>query len=304
MNKFIRKIIVFFSVFFLIFAAMIGESIYSYQKSKNAIVVGCRNFTEQNILAEIIAQLIENHTSLEVKRCYNLEGTMVAFQAINSKGIDVYPEYTGTGLLEILKEEKITDKDLCYKTVKEQFEKKYQITWLKPFGFDNNFCILLSSQAASKMKISKLSELVKLFKTKDLSFALDAEFISRPEYQMFLKDYQVKKLDPKVIDLPLIYLNLSKGTIDASLGYSTDPKIVEHSFVVLEDDLHTFPIYEAAPMIRQDVLKKHPEIKEVLNKVGNQINDVEIRELNMQADLGKDSPKNLVHKFLKDKKLI
>ncbi|MCK4934358.1 MAG: hypothetical protein KAR79_02110 [Simkaniaceae bacterium] len=270
------------------------------------IVIGAKDFTEQQILGELMAILIEETTDLQVKRQFNLSGTLICFTALQSGDIDVYPEYTGTGIAEILKDPMIFDPEKSYEFVKKAFLSKYQIEWLKPFGFMDGYVLLMRKEEKARLNLSDASSFsAYLKKGGKLKAGIEPEVFNRPEYHHFLKTYAIKfTKKPMLMDFSLLYLALKNGSIDFTIGLSTDARNDLYNLAVLKDNKHAFPSYLAAPIARQDILLKHPEVKTALNSLSQLISDEEIRKLNGEVDVQRKDPYLVAYDFLVEKKLI
>jgi len=272
------------SILFLISVAFGIETMGGGPK----IVIGAKNCTEQHILSEIIAQLVERETDLRVIRKFNLEGTTICFNALKSKTIDLYVEYTGTAILDILKES-IPSFPL-YEYVKGVFETKFGIIWLNRLGFSNQY-VLIARRDSGLQKISDLERGV------DLRVAFDPEFAARLEPELLALHYEGTSYQ-KLMDQVLLYFSLANHSIDVMSGFSTDGRLVDSQFVSLEDDRDVLPRYEAAPMVTKACLDKHPELLDVLKKLDGVISTQEIRQLNYHVEIeGKDS-KQVAAEFL------
>ena len=271
---------------------------FSCTSSKNTITIGSKNFTEQIILGEIMAQLIENHTDLKVKRKFNLGGTFICFNALKQGEIDIYPEYTGTGLTAILKMDVITDKDKSYKVVRDEFEKQYSLIWLKPFGLNNTYTITMRDEQANSLGINKVSDIKKHIDI--LKSGFTSEFMERPDgYNGLIKRYNLNfKIEPFELDPGLMYKAVKEKEVDIICGFATDGRIPAYNLKVLKDDKNYFPPYYAAPIIRKETIDKYPELKNILNKLNNQITDDKISQMNYEVDQGNSKVKNIAQSFL------
>ncbi|MGF7397766.1 glycine betaine ABC transporter substrate-binding protein [Thermoanaerobacterium thermosaccharolyticum] len=272
-------------------------------KSSGTVVIGSKNFTEQIIMGNMLATLIEKNTNLKVVRKLNLGGTDVAFNALKSGDIDVYVEYTGTGLVNILKEPTQNNSDAVYNEVKKDFKEKYNLDWLEPIGFNNTFTLAISPSVEEKYHPKTISDLKKI--SSNLVLGSTMEFTERPDgYPGLKKTYNIKFKSVKGMDSGLRYPAIEKGDVDVIDAFSTDGMLKAYNLTVLKDDKNFFPPYYAAPLVRDDTLKKYPELKDVLNKLAGQINDETMRELNYKVDKLGEDPKTVADGFLKSKGLI
>lgn len=296
-----RKLVSIFLIAVSITVALSGCGINNSDKGK--IVVGSKNFTEQIIIGNMIATMIEKNTGIPVERKLNLGGTDVAFKALKNGNIDVYAEYTGTGLVNILKQPSLNDPKKVYDIVKKEFEDKYNLIWLKPFGFNNTYTLAMKPSVAEKYNINTFSDLAKV--SKKLILGCSMEFTARPDgYPGVKEEYNMNFKDVKGMDTGLRYPAIEKGDVDVIDAFATDGLLEAFKLKVLKDDKQFFPPYYAAPLIRQDTLNKYPEVEKALNKLAGQIDDDTMRKLNYQVDkLGKD-PSKVADDFLISKGLI
>lgn len=270
----------------------------------NLIVIGSKNFTEQRILGELLAQQIESNTNLKVERRLDLGGTFVCHQAITAGKIDAYVEYTGTAFTAILKNEPINDAQKVYQQVKQQYEQSFGLTWMPPLGFNNTFAMIIRGEDARKLKINTISQAAKFAPTWQAGFGY--EFTEREDGLPGLsKAYGLRfEKIPKKMDLGLMYRALKEKQVDLVAGNSTDGVIDRFDLLVLKDDRLFFPPYEAAAVVRQEVLEKHPELEQEFNKLAGVISEREMRNLNYQVDGEGKNIKQLVQNFLQSKGLL
>ncbi|WP_434578105.1 glycine betaine ABC transporter substrate-binding protein [Thermoanaerobacterium thermosaccharolyticum] len=272
-------------------------------KSSGTVVIGSKNFTEQIIMGNMLATLVEKNTDLKVDRKLNLGGTDVAFNALKSGDIDMYVEYTGTGLVNILKKPTQNNSDAVYNEVKKDFKEKYNLDWLEPIGFNNTYTLAISPSVEEKYHPKTISDLKKI--SSNLVLGSTMEFTERPDgYPGLKKTYNIKFKSVKGMDSGLRYPAIEKGDVDVIDAFSTDGMLKAYNLTVLKDDKNFFPPYYAAPLVRDDTLKKYPELKDVLNKLAGQINDETMRELNYKVDKLGEDPRTVADDFLKSKGLI
>jgi len=248
------------------------------------IIVGCKNFTEQVVLAELMAQHIEAHLHIPVERRFYLAGSYIAHQAVLADRIDMYPEYTGTALTAILKEAPNWDANTVFNEVHEQYQRRFHLTVARPFGFNNSFAMVMRGKQARTLGISKLSQ-AKTF-SPQWTFGCGYEFLERPDgYQGFIRRYGLAFKDkPRIMDLGLLYRALQDHEVDLAAGNGTDGLIAALDMTVLEDDLHYFPPYEAAPVVNDEALRRFPLLAAALEELANTISDDEMRVLNYAVD--------------------
>ena len=248
------------------------------------IVIGSKNFSENVVLGELVAQHIEARTDLTVDRRLSLGGTFICHQAMLSGDLDIYPEYTGTALTAILRKPVMQDPEAVFEEVAAAYEQDFGIRWLKPFGFNNTYAIVVRAEDAERDGLRTISDFARVAPKRIIGFGF--EFAEREDgYQGFIKAYGLKfDQEPKTVDLSLIYRALRDGQIDLGVGNSTDGLISALNLRVLEDDRRYFPPYDAAPLIRTATLEKHPELADVIDELGGLFTDEEMQEVNYQVD--------------------
>ena len=249
------------------------------------IVVGAKNFTESDLLAEIVAQQIERRTHLPVERKLHLGGTFVCHQAITTGQIDLYVEYTGTAYTAVLKHEPGPSADSVYAVVSEEYHRQWQLAWLAPFGFDNTFAIAVRAADARRYGLRTISDLTRVAPMWKAGFGY--EFLNRADgYPGLARAYGLRfAAPPTAMDLGLTYRALAEGQVDVIAGNSTDGQLEALHLVALEDDRHYFPPYQAAPVVREVVLERHPDVRRALAELAGKISDTEMRRLNAEADV-------------------
>ncbi|MDQ3489992.1 MAG: ABC transporter permease/substrate-binding protein [Acidobacteriota bacterium] len=257
------------------------------------IVVGSKDFTESVILAEILAQMLEKN-GVEVEREFELGGNL-PHDALLSKQIDVYPEYTGTAFTAILKHQPITDPQRVYDQTKVEYADKFDLVLSPPLGFANDFAILIRGDVARENNLKTISDAVPLAKNWQAGFGQD--FMSRADgYPGFIKAYGLNfSKQPREMDLSLINRALASGQLDIIAGAATDGLIPALDLFQLEDDRKYFPPYQAVFIARRDVLGTLNDVFAILN---NAITTEEMRRLNYEVDGNKRSPREVAGKWL------
>ncbi len=265
---------------------------------ENRIVVGSKNFTEQLILGEIIAQQIENKTHLPVERRFYLAGTYICHQAMLAGRIDIYPEYTGTALTAVLKEKPDPDREKVYEQVKAEYEKRFHLAVGAPFGFNDTFAIEIRGDDARRLSLKTISQAAAYAPKWRAGFGY--EFMERPDgYKGLATTYGLHFADnPRIMDLGLLTRALKDKQVDLIAGNTTDGLIPALDLFVLEDDKHYFPPYEAVPVIRQGTLARHPEVRQALDELAGKISDADMRQLNYAVDGQHQDVKQVVREFL------
>ena len=271
---------------------------------KDTIVIGSKDFGENIVLGEMFAQLIEKNTELKVTRKLNMGGTFVCFEAIKKGDIDIYPEYTGTGLTAQLKMDVVGDPDEAYRIVSEEFDKQFDITWLEPLGFNNTYTLAVTQAVYEQYGIETYSDLVKI--SDSLVFGAEHEFFDRQDgYDGLVDFYGMKfKGEPKKMNTALKYQAIGNGDMDVTDAFATDGPIKQYNLKVLEDDKGFFPPYYAAPIIRNKTLEEHPELSGLLNQLGGLLDDEAMTELNYLVDVEGKSVEATARDFLTEQGLI
>lgn len=265
--------------------------------SSSTVIVGSKNFTENEILAQMMSDLLKADTKLHVETKLDLGGTSVAFNALKTGQISMYPDYTGTGYMDILKKSKPGTEQGMYNYVQKVYEKKYQLEWLKPFGFNDTYAMVVSKSLAKKDHLKTVGDLAKVSPT--LVAGIDPECQNRPDcLPGLVKTYGLHFKSIKTMDHSLVEEAMGKGDIQATDAYSTDGGLIKYHLTVLKDTKHFFPAYDAAPVVQMSLLKAHPEVKTVLNKLAGKINAVTMQQLNYEVSISKQSIKQVAHNFL------
>ena len=286
MKSFARKLKLLAFAFFSLALFFLAPLFFKNSREKT-LTIGAKSNTEQQILAELLAQLIEKNTSIKVIRKFNLDGTSIAFNALKTAAIDIYFEYTGTALLHILKE------PLCegplYPYVKDAFERKYGITWKQPLGFSNQYVLI----AHKNLKITKIEEI-----RSDHKIAYDPEFSIREEAALLKKNYP-SIAPPKLMDQLILYFSLNNGSADVISGVSTSGHLVSPDLIILEDKLETLPAYEVAPLIRYETLERYPELEPLFTLISNLFTLSEMRDLNYAVEFEGQDIEAIASKIIK-----
>ncbi|NQX59688.1 glycine betaine ABC transporter substrate-binding protein [Paenibacillus qinlingensis] len=282
-------------------AALAGCS-KSASSSSDTIKIATKGFAESDILANALKLLIENDTKLKTD-VTKLDNSLL-WSAVKENKVDTYVEYTGTALINILKAEAEFDPQKAYDKVKKDLKEKNQITVLDPIGFNNTYAFGLRKEQAEKFGIKTTSQLAA--KSGELTFGASEEFINRPDaWPPILKTYNPKFKEIKTIQNPgLAYQAIDQKLIDSMILYTTDSQITVKPIVVLEDDKHVFLPYYAVPLVRDAVLKDHPELTTVLNKLAGKITDAEMQKLNSEVELKQRPALDVAKEWLLSKDLI
>ena len=268
-----------------------------------AIVIGGKNFTEQDILVYLMKHVIEDQTALKVETKTFLGGTKIVADALDRGDIQIYAEYTGTALINLLKEPLINDPKAAYDKVKSIYRDKKKLEWLEPFGFNNTYTLTMRGDEAKRLGLKTISDLAKIGNT--LTLGCVAEFIERPDGLSGLqKKYGFTFKNSKSMDPGLTYAAVRDKKVDVIDGFSTDGRIPAFNLQVLVDDKQFFPPYYAAPVVRADLLKKHPEIGKALNLLAGKLDDKTMASLNAKVDLDKKDPQVVAKEWLQQKGIL
>ncbi|HUJ23633.1 MAG TPA: glycine betaine ABC transporter substrate-binding protein [Bryobacteraceae bacterium] len=277
----------------LILAAMVAGC-----SRPHSIVVGSKNFTEQLVLGEIIAQQLERRLGQKVERKLNLGGTLLAHQALVSGEIDVYPEYTGTALIAVLKQPPLHDPARVLSEVRSEYQKRWRLEWLRPFGFNNSFAMVIRGDEAQRGHLRTFSEAARY--RGDWVLGVGYEFLNRADgFAGLVKTYGLRiKGEVKTMDLGLLYRALEQRQVDMIAANGTDGMLSVLGVTVLDDDQHYFPPYEAAPVAREEAIGSHPGLREALNELGGKLTNQTMRRLNYQVDGKQRALADVAREFL------
>lgn len=267
-------------------------------------MIGGKKYTEQIILVNILEQLLEDRTDLNVVNRADLGATNILHQGMLDGDLDMYVEYTGTAYAIFLNEElDTTDPQIIYDRVKEYFNEEYEMTWLMPFSFNNTYAVALRSEEAEELGLEKISDLKE--HAPNLTLASDFDFLERDDGIVnFNKAYGLTWKDNTGMDPGLMYSAIKEEQIDAIIAYATDGRISRYDLRLLEDDLGFFPPYYAAPVVNNDTLEKYPEIADVLNELSPHLTMEKMSELNSRVDIDNVPEATVAHDFLSEAGLL
>ena len=268
------------------------------------MTVGSKNFTEQLILGEMLAQLIESVTREPVDRRLYLAGTYICHQALLAGRIDLYVEYTGTALAAVLKQRATGDHRQVYEEVKDEYLRRFGLEVFPPLGFDNSFAIVMRGDDAGRLNITKLSQLAPF--SPKLRMGVGYEFLERRDgYDGLVSAYGLRfAATPRVMDLGLLYRALENRQVDLIAGANTDGLIAALHLAVLADDRRYFPPYDAVPIVRDDTLRRHPAVRSALDRLTGRISVDDMRSMNYAVDGEKRDAAQVAHEFLVGRGLI
>lgn len=263
----------------------------------NIVRIGCKHDTEQIIVAEMLAQLLEQRTTLKVQRRLDLGGTLVCHGAIIRDEIDMYPECTGTGLASILHIERVRDPKVAFNLVSTEYEKRFHLKWLQPLGFNDSWAILATKAAADKHRWRSISDLQNFAPA--LRIGVISEFAERQDgYPGLCKTYKLKFRQEEDLANSIVCQALANGQVDIASGNTVDGRIEAYNLVVLDDDRSFFLPYQVAIVLRDDFCQQHPEAVEALNTLCGAIDDRTMRKLNYEVDGKHHNPSDVVREFL------
>jgi glycine betaine/choline ABC-type transport system substrate-binding protein len=264
-------------------------------------VVGSKNFTEQLILGEIIAQHIEARLHQPVERKLDLGGTLLAHQALLSNGIDLYPEYTGTAFTNVLKSSGVTDPAVVLEQVRAAYASGFHLDWLDPLGFENSFAMTIRGEDGRARHLQTLSDAA----ADKTGFTLGAgyEFLTRPDaYGALNRAYSIRwTAAPKSMDLGLLYQALEQKQVSMAAANTTDGLLNKLDVTVLKDDKHVFPPYQACIVVREDTLRAYPTLRAILSGLSGKISDTEMRNMNYAVDAQHRPARDVAKEFLQNR---
>jgi osmoprotectant transport system substrate-binding protein len=272
-------------------------------RPRDTIVVGSKNFPEQALLGEIMAQHLEARTHLHVERRFYLAGSFICQQAMLAGRIDTYVEYTGTALTAILHDPIESDPSTVFERVQREYKQRFDFDVLPSLGFNNTFALVIRGEDARRLHLKTISDAVPY--ARDWRAGFGYEFMERPDgYPGLEKVYGLRFAGPpKILDLGLLYRALLDKEVDLVAGNSTDGLIAARGLVILEDDKHYFPPYEAVPVVREDTLERYPEVRPAIAELAGKISDEEMRKMNYEvAGEGRDI-EDVAREFLRSKGL-
>jgi osmoprotectant transport system substrate-binding protein len=252
----------------------------------HVIRVGSKNFTEQVVLGEIVAQHLENRLHEKVARSLNLGGTLLAQQAMMNREIDIYPEYSGTALAMVLKAPMSTD-------LRAEYSRRFHLAWLEPLGIDNGFAMVVRRS----QKFKTLSDAARV----PWALGVGYEFEQRADGLAALKSvygFQLKG-SPKTMDLGLLYKAIEQGQVDMIAANATDGVLSKMDLKILEDDRHAFPPYEVSLVAREELLGARPEVRAALHELAGKFSNAKMQELNYKVDVEHRSVGVVAGEFLK-----
>jgi osmoprotectant transport system substrate-binding protein len=289
------------SIRILVALASVLALAFSAVHAQQPVRVGSKNFTEQFVLGELYAQALEA-SGIKTEKKLNLGGTLIAHKALEEKQIDLYPEYTGTILLAVLKQESMTDAKAVYDKVKGEYAAKGLVV-LNQAPVNNTYVLVVRQDTADKYKLETNSDLAKA--AKELKLGAGPEFRDRKDGLPGLRDkYGMEFKEDLQLAIGLRYQALKNDQIQVVNGYSTDGMISAMKLKRLKDDKNLWPPYYIVPVVRKETLDANPKMADVLNRVSALLDDATMAELNYKVDGEKMEPKDVAHDFLKAKGVV
>jgi osmoprotectant transport system substrate-binding protein len=269
----------------------------STKGSGPAIRIGSKNFGENIIGGEIYAAALE-HAGFAVERHMNLGSTQIAMAALERGDIDLYPEYTGTGLIDVLHMAPLRDAKTLYQRVRMQYQERFGIAWLDPSPGNDSQGLVITPQAAQRYNVHTLSQCASA--AAQLRLAAVPEFVARadalPGLQKFYGGFKFK--DVKTYDIGLQYDALKRGDADVATAFTTDAQIPEYHLVLLQDDRHFWPAYNIAPVVRNAALHAYPRIATVLNALAPRLTTQQLQSMNYRYTVGKEDAAAIARTFV------
>jgi len=265
--------------------------------------IGTKDFTEQLVLGELMAQTVEARTDLEVERRFNLGGSLICHGALKTGEIDLYAEYSGTALTAILDQPAISDPGRAMDLVDLEYRTRFDAAWLEPFGFDNTYAITVRASFAQEHDLETVSDLASL--AKSLSAGFTSEFAERPDgYPGLRRAYDLEFAEVRDLAPALMYEACAKDEVDVICAFATDGRIAALDLKPLEDDRGFFPPYQAAPVVRSDALRDHPALRGALELLGGRLDDETMQRLNYEVDGKGRAPADVAREWLESEGLL
>jgi len=286
-------------LFIAAFCVAAAASASCSRPEARAVIVASKNFTEQAVLGELLAQRIEHAAHLPVERRFYLAGTYICHQALLAGRADLYVEYTGTALTAVLKDAPIANSQAVFDRVRSEYARRWGLAVLPSLGFDNSFAVVIRGADARRFHISTLSAAAS--HAAEWRLGVGFEFMERPDgYRGMVQAYGLTfREPPRVMDLGLLYRALQENQVDLVVGNSTDGLISALDLVALDDDRHYFPPYDAVPVVRQEALREFPGLREALEGLAGRVTAGDMRRMNYAVDSQHRDAAEVVREFLR-----
>ena len=274
------------------------------ESKKDTIHIATKPMSEQFILGEMLALLIEENSDLHVKITKGVGGGTSNIHPAMVKGdFDLYPEYTGTGWLVILKKDTLLPPDQLFSELQKEYSREYGLKWVAPYGFNNAYSLAVSNEMAKKYNLKTFSDLAlypDLF-----TFGAEYDFYEINDgYADLCAYYNLKFKKNLDMDIGLKYEATKSGKIDVINIFTTDGQLSHTNLTVLKDDKHFFPSYYCATIVREETLKEHPELERILEKMNGILTDQEMADMNYKVDVEHRTEREVAVEFLKKKGLL
>ena len=288
----------------IILIALLSIPSFGCSNKSDTIKIATKPMTEQFILGEMIKLLIEDNTDLNVEITKGIGGgTSNIHPAIVKGDFDLYPEYTGTGWSFVLKEDGIPDDETLYKELQEKYKNNYDLSWIGLYGFNNTYGLVIRKDLSEKYNIKTYSDLAKY--SENLTFGAEYDFYEREDgFDALCEEYGMSFKKSVDLDIGLKYNAINSKEIDVMNVFTTDGQLADSDVVLLEDNKNFYQTYYCGTVIRNDILKKYPELEEVLMKMNNILTESEMAELNYKVESKKEDEKKVAEDFLRDKGLL
>lgn len=266
--------------------------------------IGWTNHTENAILGNMIAIVLDKKLGIPVKTVGDLGGTGIAHEAIISGELDIYPDYTGDALANVLKMDPVSDPEEAFLACKEGYLEKFDITWLDPTPFNNTYALAIKKEIADELDILAISDLKD--KAPEWVIGSSVEFSKRPldGYQGLIKHYGFEFKENKPMESGLMYTAAYNGDVEVIVAFATDARIGKFNLKVLDDDKQFFPCYNAAPTVRNEILERYPQIEDLLNEIFSNLDTETMISLNGEVDIDLKDPAKVAEGYLKKKGYI
>ncbi|MBD1378927.1 osmoprotectant ABC transporter substrate-binding protein [Bacillus sp. IB182487] len=272
--------------------------------SKETIRIGAATYTETKIMAAIYKELIEDRTDLEVDITPDLLSNPMILNSMSQDDLDMALMYSGVIFSNFFPVKQTTDREEVLKQAKEGFDKHYDFTWFDPLGWENTYALTVREDVAKEKKLQNVSDLKKY--QSEMKFGVDSSWMERQQdgYPAFVKHYGFNFQQAYSMDINLVYEAVANNRVDVVLAYSTDPRLIEYNLKTLKDDQRFFPPYDASMVARNEVLERHPELRDILNLLTGEISEETITKLNYEVDIKNRNEREVAREFLIEKGLL
>lgn len=290
------------SIVAVILILIIAGGAYEFSESQNTVHIAARSFTEQEIMGNMLKEMIEQDTNVNVDLKTGFQGVTTVQPAMEKGEVDICMEYTGTGWNAVLHRNESYNESM-FQTLEKEYKDKYNFDWENMYGFENTYGIAVSNDVADKYDLKTYSDLAEV--SPDLTLGAESEFYGLPDgWPGLSEEYGFNFKDTKDVDRGLLYNAANNDEVDAIVIYTTDGQLEDANVTVLEDDKDFFPSYQCGNVIREDTLKAHPELQGVFDKLNNIISQEDMIKMDYEVEVEKKSPSQVAHQFLVEKGLV